>query len=123
VSIIESTFRVGSDDSLRSSSRIWIGCIFAVISATVLVGTYYWMNSRTFFPVNRPISLARGLVKVRPFKINLRSNYEVRIDTGWESYNDPNCPSYDRLKVRWRLTKDGNVFVNWTEPVFRRFLW
>src|ERR1700690_3784418 len=73
------------------------------------------MNTRSFVALDMPISLARGYITSRPFKINLEDNYEVEIKTGWESYYDPGCSSNDPIKTRWRLSKDGNVVVDWSE--------
>lgn len=73
------------------------------------------MSSRTFVALNTPISLARGSIKSGPFKINLRNYYTVEIDTGWESYFDPNCPSYNNVIARWILNKDGAVVVKWID--------
>ncbi|PYV63825.1 MAG: hypothetical protein DMG95_05790, partial [Acidobacteria bacterium] len=115
VSIIENTSASVEANVMRPSKQIWTGSFLALVSATVHIGVCHWMISRTFTAVNKPISLTRGFVKAGPFKINLNSNYEVRIDTGWESYNDPNCPSYGRLKTRWRLYKDGDIAVNWVD--------
>jgi biopolymer transport protein ExbD len=73
------------------------------------------MSSRTFVALNTPISLAHGSIKSGPFKINLRNYYTVKIDTGWESYFDPNCPSYDNVRARWMLYRDGAVVVKWID--------
>jgi hypothetical protein len=101
--------------SVRRSTRIWIGGILALISITVFIGVHRWMSSRTFVAVDMPVSLARGRSKAGPFEINLRNYYAIRIDTGWKSYFDPNCPSYDRVKARWMLYKDGNAVVKWVD--------
>ena len=73
------------------------------------------MSSRTFIALNTPVSLARGGIKSGPFKINLRNYYAVKIDTGWESYFDPNCPSYNNVKARWMLYKDRAVLMQWID--------
>jgi biopolymer transport protein ExbD len=115
VSNIENTSASVGANVMRPSNQIWIGSILVLISTTVLIAVHQWISSRTFTPVNKPISLSRGFITAGPFNINLNSNYDVRIDTGWESYNDPNCPSYGRLKTRWRLYRDGSMAVKWVD--------
>ena len=95
--------------------RVWVGSAIAIMSASIFVCTQMWMTSRSFMALNTPISLARGDIKSRPFRINLKNYYSVRIDTGWQSYFDPNCPSYDNVRSRWMLYKDGTVFVRWID--------
>jgi biopolymer transport protein ExbD len=74
------------------------------------------MSSRTFVALEQPISLARGSITTKPFNINLRNYYEVKIDTGWEKYFDPNCLVYNNtVRSRWMLYKDGAPFVSWID--------
>lgn len=94
---------------------VWVGGILILVSLSTFFATHRWMSSRTFTALNIPISLAKGHVDSGPFKINLRSEYRVDIDTGWESYFDPNCPSYDRVNAYWFLYKDGHVVAKWLE--------
>jgi biopolymer transport protein ExbD len=92
-----------------------MGSTLAILSASILVCIHLWMSSRSFVALNTPISLARGSTKFRPFKINLKNYYVVEIDTGWESYFDPNCPPYKNFRTRWMLYKDGVVSVKWVD--------
>jgi biopolymer transport protein ExbD len=89
-----------------------MGIILILISLATFLVVHQWMSSRTFVATDIPISLGRGRIKAGPFKINLRNYYRVEIDTGWERYSDPNCPTYDRLKARWSLYKDGRLFAS-----------
>ena len=91
----------------------WIGGILVVVGLSTFLAVHRWMSSRTFVALDMPISLARGPIRAGPFKINLNDDYTVRIDTGWESYFDPNCPSYDRVKANWFLIKDGRQVATW----------
>jgi hypothetical protein len=40
----------------------------------------YWLQTRTFGPVNRPVLLEAGKVQTEYFTINLREDYHVRLD-------------------------------------------
>jgi len=104
------------------SFRVWVGGILILLSLSAFLGVHRWMSSRTFLAVDMPISLATGHTKAGPFKINLRSDYQVEIDTGWQSYFDPNCPSYDRVKAHWFLYKDGHLAAKWLESSPYTFL-
>jgi biopolymer transport protein ExbD len=96
--------------------QVWIGSLLVLVSLSTFVAVYRWMASRTFVALDMPISLARGHTKTGPFKINLKDDYAVRIRTGWESYFDPNCPPYGRVKAHWVLYRDGHVVAKWLEP-------
>jgi hypothetical protein len=100
---------------VRKANQVWVGSILALVGLATFVGVHQWMSTRTFVALDSPISLARGHIKPRPFKINLKSEYQVEIDTGWESYFDPNCPSYDRVKAHWVLYRNGSMVAKWLE--------
>ena len=95
--------------------QIGIGTFLVLAGLGVFIGVHHWMVTRTFNPVDMPISLARGHIKTGPFKINLRDNYRVEIDTGQSWLVDPMCPSYGRVKAQWVLHKDEQVVANWKE--------
>lgn len=99
----------------RFPGQIWIGAVMLVVGLPTFIGVYRWMSSRTFVPLNMPISLAKGRIRTEPFKINLSGDYGVRIYTGWQCYFDPDCPSYDRVKAHWVLYKDGEVAAKWLD--------
>ena len=101
--------------SVRRSTRVWIGSFLILISITAFLVIHRWLYSRTFVLVDMPISLARGRIKAGPFTINLKNYYEVHIETGWGSYNDPNCSSYGldySLLFRWF------VGLNMDDPIW-----
>jgi len=100
---------------MHKANQVLVGSILALVSLATFVGVHHWMSTRTFVAFDSTISLARGRIKSGPFKINLRSEYQVEIDTGWESYFDPNCPSYDRVKAHWALYRNGRMVAKWLE--------
>jgi biopolymer transport protein ExbD len=93
---------------LRARSLIGLG--LAILGMASFVTVKRWIDTRSFVPVDIPVSLAPGHIRTGPFKINLKDEYQVRIKTGWESYFDPNCPTYMHLpKADWFLYKDGEL--------------
>ena len=62
-----------------------------------------------------PFSLARGQINAGPFKVNLKDEYGVRIETGWDPYFDPNCASCNLPKAHRFLYKDGHLVARWIE--------
>jgi len=91
-------------------ARTLVGVGLAILGIAVFATVKRWIDTRSFVPVDIPVSLAVGHIRTGPFKINLKDEYQVRIKTGWESYFDPNCPTYMHLpKADWFLYKDGQL--------------
>jgi biopolymer transport protein ExbD len=92
------------------TARVLIGLVLAILGIATFATVKHWVDTRTFVPVNSPVSLAAGHIRTGPFRINLKDEYQIRIETGWESYFDPNCPTYMHLpKANWFLYKDGQL--------------
>lgn len=92
------------------TARVLIGLVLAILGMATFATVKRWIDTRTFVPVDAPVSLAAGHIRTGPFKINLKDEYQVRIETGWESYFDPNCLAYMHLpKADWFLYKDGQL--------------
>ena len=90
--------------------RVVIGLALAILGIASFATVKRWVDTRSFVPVDSPVSLAAGHIRKGPFKINLKDEYQVRIETGWESYFDPNCPTYMHLpRADWFLYKDGQL--------------
>jgi biopolymer transport protein ExbD len=91
-------------------ARVLIGLGLAILGIASFAAVKRWIDTRIFVPVDIPVSLAAGHIRTGQFKINLKDEYQVRIKTGWESYFDPNCPTYMHLpKADWFLYKDGQA--------------
>jgi biopolymer transport protein ExbD len=92
------------------TARVLIGLVLAILGMATFATIKQWIDTRTFVPVDSPVSLAAGHIRTGPFKINLKGEYQVRIKTGWESYFDPNCLAYMHLpKADWFLYKHGQL--------------
>jgi biopolymer transport protein ExbD len=92
------------------TTKVVVGFVLAILGTATFATVKRWIDTRTFVPVNIPVSLAAGHIRTGPFKINLKNEYQVRIETGWQSYFDPNCLAYMHLpKADWILYKDGQL--------------
>ncbi|HJT69864.1 MAG TPA: hypothetical protein VJ731_06675 [Terriglobales bacterium] len=92
------------------TARVLIGLALAILGTLTFVTVKRWIDTRTFVPVDIPVSLAVGHIRTGPFKINLKDEYQVQIKTGWESHFDSNCLAYMHLpKADWFLYKDGQL--------------
>jgi len=85
----------------------------ATIGLTVLVtaifvswGTNHRVQTRTFVPVDMPVSLERGQIRSGEFEINLRESYGIFVhldDSFDDSYEDGRCSFRNLGKDRWRV--------------------
>jgi biopolymer transport protein ExbD len=95
--------------------RAWIGAFMLALGIASFAGIYYWFSTRTFFPVDMPISLAPGHISTGSFLINLKGDYDVEIETGDGRLVPPECHSYDFVKANWTLLSNGRVVERWNE--------
>lgn len=77
----------------------------------------YWMATRTFLAVDRPVTLGAGHLRTGPFPINLRESYAVSVSTGSQAPYDASCLNYLILKTRWILYKGRQVAARSEERV------
>lgn len=75
------------------------------------------MATRTFVPVDMPVSLAPGRIKTGPFNINLRDEYSIWIDLDETVPFDATCNAYSSLQTRWELYRSGRVAAKWDHPL------
>jgi len=75
-------------------------------------GTTRWMSTRIVYPLDMPISLAPGHVRTPPFRINLRTAYNIfiTIPDSWQwDQAHPECNPYRHLQTRSVLYRDGKI--------------
>lgn len=83
-----------------------IGLLVFVAAICVLWGTNHWVQTRTFDPVDMPVSLQQGQIRTGAFEINLSESYEVFIhfDPSLDDYYAEGRCSYKNLgSDRWRV--------------------
>lgn len=99
------------------SVRIGIGLILLGVAGRAAI--VHWMSTRIVYPVDMPVSLARGHIRTGPFRLNLNANYAVYIAPGtdwrWDSAH-PECNPYGHLQTRWVLYENGKVIDRLQEP-------
>jgi biopolymer transport protein ExbD len=73
------------------------------------MGTGEWLKTRTFEPVNVPISLEVGQIETRAFEINLREDYWVYVDVDYsmDDYYPDRCTSRNLEGSHWRMYRIG----------------
>lgn len=83
-----------------------IGLLVFVTAICVLWGTNHWVQTRTFDPVDMPVSLQPGRIQTGAFEINLPESYEVFIhfDPSLDDYYAEGRCSYKNLgSDRWKV--------------------
>jgi biopolymer transport protein ExbD len=64
---------------MRLPGAVRLG-LFALFIGFLIYGpTYYWVNTRTWIPIDIPVSLAPGHIRTGDFKINFESFFSARI--------------------------------------------
>lgn len=99
------------------SVLIGIGLILSGAGGPAAVD--HWMSTRNVYPVDMPVSLARGHIRTGPFRLNLNANYWIYLSPGtdwrWDSAH-PECDPYHHLQTRWALYENGKVVDQLSEP-------
>jgi biopolymer transport protein ExbD len=96
---------------------VWIGIVLILLGLATYGSIQYWMMTRTFVPVDMPVSLATGHIKTGPFPINLRDVYSIWIDLDENAQSDATCNAYSSLRTRWVLYRSGQAAEKWDYPV------
>ncbi len=105
----------------RTLLRIRIGVALILIAAAIYGGWKWWMATRTWVPLEMPVSLAPGHVRSREFKINLDAGFwifvevETKVDDEGVSCLTGYTSDYCRkngvreLRASWTLSDRGRV--------------
>src|SRR5579864_2557171 len=88
---------------------LWLGLAFILVGSTGFVAVRHWYNTRTFVPVDMPVSVAAGHIHTGPFSINLRASYWVAIETEYMSEAQHPCLRTQMLRKNWVLRRGGKV--------------
>jgi len=83
-----------------------IGLTVLVTAIVVSWGVDHWTQTRSFDPVDMPVTLEPGPVSSGEFEINLRENYGIFIhldDSLDDYYEDGRCSFRNLGKDRWRV--------------------
>ena len=103
-------------------ARIGIGLILA--SVGLFGGWRWWMVTRTWVPLDMPVSLARGHIRSPEFKINLDAGFWVRIEVETQAddagvscllgYTSEFCREngVGELQTSWNLSDSGKLVAH-----------
>jgi len=119
---------------MRVPLRARIGLLLILIAAALYGGYMWWMATRTWVPLNMPLSLAQGHIRSPEFKINLDAAFWIFVEVETKpdphgvacliGYRDDYCRknTVPELRASWKLTDSGrSVAQGSTEkyPVLR----
>jgi biopolymer transport protein ExbD len=105
----------------RTLLRIRIGAALILVAAAIYSGWEWWMATRTWVPLDMPVSLARGHIRSPEFKINLDAGFwifvevETKVDDEGISCLTGYTSDYCRkngvrdLRASWTLSDRGRV--------------
>jgi biopolymer transport protein ExbD len=105
----------------RKLLRIRIGLALLLIAASIYGGWEWWMATRTWVPLEMPVSLAPGHIRSPEFKINLDAGFwifvevETKVDDEGVSCLTGYTSDYCRkngvreLRASWTLSDRGRV--------------
>lgn len=97
---------------MRLPGNVKAGVGLIVLGILGFSAVHQWTRTRIVYPVDMPVSLARGHIRTRPFRLNLRARYWISIDPGtWWLLQDRGCypDAFRRLETGWILYRDGKV--------------
>ena len=101
---------------MPTAARVWISAFLICVGLVLFPAYHHWFATRTWTPVDIPISLAPGHVKTGDFHVNVHAVYYVGIDfQGYNSWQHPNCQDDQVLQTRWWLWRDGRVTATWED--------
>jgi biopolymer transport protein ExbD len=103
-----------------------ISLVFILIGVALYAGHRYWVATRTWVPLDMPISLSRGHIRTGEFEINLEGSFWVYVEVERKfdfdgvpcllGYGFDNCEEtpHGVLKVSWTLSEQGRVVAKGT---------
>ncbi|MBZ5525606.1 MAG: hypothetical protein LAP21_25570, partial [Acidobacteriia bacterium] len=103
-----------------------IGIAFILTALALQIGWTCWMKTRTWVPLEVPVSLSLGQIRTGEFKINLAGDYSIEVEAGSglnDYYDDPcgwgpaagECMSTPSVnKASWVLSESGKVVAQGT---------
>jgi hypothetical protein len=106
---------------MRLSRTGWIGFVLVAASAVTFTCWMMWFRTRTWQPVNMPISLSRGShFSTGEFAVNLTAQYAIDISAKGKMSEDElscllgngmrsTCHVPAVVEIHWTLLNDGDV--------------
>lgn len=97
---------------MRSRASGWLGLGLLLAGLGLIAGVHLWHATRTFVPLDIPVSLSRGHIQTGEFLINLEAFYEITIEFDPTSgFSQIDCGQQskfgDPLETRWSAKRNG----------------
>ena len=103
-----------------------LGIALVIVGVALTAGRIAWSRSRTYVPVDMPVSLSIGHIRTFDFKLNLRKLYLIEIEAqktlpfgalncmlGIKDVISDKCENVPSvLKASWSLSNAGAVIVS-----------
>ena len=93
---------------MRLSRTAGVGIGTILVGLVLFICTRYWIQTRTLFPLDMPVSLSTGLTG--EFKINIRAFYSILVV--FPGGSEPNCSEYSVLRTRAISSIDGRIVTH-----------
>ena len=97
---------------MRSRASGWLGLGLLLAGVGLIAGLHLWHATRTFVPLDIPVSLSRGRIQTGEFLINRDAIYEVSIEFAASSgFGQGDCEQLSYagtpLQTRWTAKRNG----------------
>jgi biopolymer transport protein ExbD len=97
---------------LRSRASGWLGLGLLLAGLGLIAGVHLWHATRTFVPLDIPVSLSRGHIQTGEFLINLEAFYEITIEfAASPGFGQGDCEQLSYagkpLRTRWTAKRNG----------------
>ena len=117
--------------SLRLKRLGGVGVAMILIGMALPVGFDWWMQSRSWVPLDMPISMARGRIRSPEFEINVEGEYWIYVDVERQFKPDVidcllgigygGCENHlSIVRTSWQVTKSGNEVARDQNPIVAR---
>ena len=94
--------------------------VLIICPIVALVGYKHWLDTRTFQPLDMPISLSRGHLKTPNFYINLTGEYRATVDVDYTATYTGGCQeeAWESLKTKTTAFENGVNIGEADGPVY-----
>lgn len=118
----------------RMPWKLRLGIVLILAGVGLFGGWRWWMVTRTWVPLDMPISLARGHIRSPEFKINLNAGFRVRVEVETEAddtgvtcllgYTSDYClkNGAGELQANWTLSDSGKIVAHGSTGSFLGWL-
>lgn len=91
---------------MPAKTLVKVGLIALALALLLPWGYAYWLKTRTFEPIDKPVLLEAGRIQTEDFEINLREVYHVQIEVDYSSdywAEERTCPFRYWEAADWRV--------------------